>query len=337
MQGMLKPLSGCVSSTRGFEPAHTLNTITGASCPQGAIAAMTKISVVIPTFNRPDCLKVCLEALARQRLAKDDFEVIVVDDGGDGELEAILEPLSDSLTVRLVRQKNSGPAGARNAGVEQAVGEFVTFTDDDCAPEENWLRMFEQRLEQDPSRMYGGQTINALEYNTYSRASQSLVDFLYGYYNADPDRARFFTSNNMAVHRNTFLAARGFDSSFPRASGEDRELCDRWLHLGMKMSFVPEARVFHGHDLNCGSFWKQHLNYGRSAWQFRECKIRNGRKAPKFEPPTFYLNLVSHPWKKKLRQPLTLSVLMVVSQIANATGYALERFKACGRKLNSDE
>jgi GT2 family glycosyltransferase len=132
----------------------------------------------------------------------------------------------------------------------------------------------------------------------------------------------------MAVPRKAFLSARGFESGFPRASGEDRELCDRWLYLGMKMSYVPEARVLHHHELGFRSFWKQHLNYGKGAWHFRECKLLRGQKAPKFEPLAFYLQLVAHPWKKKLRHPLTVSVLMVVSQVANATGYALEKFKA---------
>jgi glycosyltransferase involved in cell wall biosynthesis len=289
---------------------------------------LTTISVVIPTFNRPARLKACLEALARQRLAKHDFEVIVVDDGGAGELEALVRPLQHRLDVRLVRQQNTGPAGARNAGVAQAVGEFVAFTDDDCTPEEDWLSVFVQRLRQDPSRMYGGHTVNALVTNAYSRASQSLIDFLYGYYNADPDRARFFTSNNMAVPRNAFLATQGFDSGFPRASGEDRELCDRWLYLGMEMTYVPEAKVLHRHDLGFRSFCKQHLNYGRGAWHFRECKLRRGQKAPKFEPLAFYLGLVGHPWKKKQHYPLAISALMVVSQVANATGYALEKTKA---------
>jgi GT2 family glycosyltransferase len=285
------------------------------------------VSVIIPTYNRPLHLQSCLEAMARMNYPKEHFEVVVVDDGGHVDLEPTVGALRDVLPIRVVKQENTGPGGARNTGVAHAKGKFVAFTDDDCSPFGDWLTVLVRCLEQDPSRMYGGHTVNALESNVFTSASQSLIDYLYGYYNADAEKARFFTANNLAMDRNMFLSSGGFDTSFTEASGEDRELCDRWLHLGCGMSFVPEARILHRHDLNFSSFWKQHFVYGTGAWRFRECKRLRDRVSPKVEPLVFYANLMQHAWKQKLHRPLSLSLLLVLSQVANCTGFVWAKLK----------
>jgi GT2 family glycosyltransferase len=285
------------------------------------------ISIVVPTYNRPASLALCLEAITRLRYPKDQFEVIVVDDGGAVDIGGIIDPLRQSINIRMLRQENTGPAGARNNGAAHATGQFIAFTDDDCSPTEDWLRALTLRLQQDPSVMYGGHTINALSGNVYSVASQSLIDFLYGYFNSDPAHARFFTSNNMALSRSMFESTGGFDTNFPTASGEDRELCDRWQQLGYKMGFVPEAQVRHRHVLNFRSFWKQHFRYGAGAWRFWKCKRARGFAGPKLEPLSFYLSLMNHARKNTLTPALPLSILLVLSQIANAAGFAWARIK----------
>jgi GT2 family glycosyltransferase len=288
---------------------------------------LTIISVVVPSFNRPASLAACLKSLARLRYPREQFEVIVVDDGGNIDLGTIITPLQESISIRLVKQENTGPSGARNNGAANAVGQFIAFTDDDCSPAEDWLTALTLRLQQDPSRMYGGYTVNALEANIYSTASQLLIDFLYGYFNKDPEQARFFTSNNIALSRSMFESAGGFDTNFRTASGEDRELCDRWQLLGHKLSFVRAAQVRHRHALNFRSFWKQHFSYGTGAWRFRERKHAQGLPGLKLEPPRFYLTLVNHAWKSKLQRQLTLTLLLILSQLATAAGFAWARIK----------
>src|SRR5690606_8162709 len=75
-----------------------------------------EVSVVVPTCGRPALLARCLEALARQSLPRDSYEVIVVEDRG-----------------------RRGPAAARNRGWRRARAPIVAFTDDDCVPERDWL------------------------------------------------------------------------------------------------------------------------------------------------------------------------------------------------------
>ena len=282
---------------------------------------MVRVSVIIPTYNRPARLASCLESLAQQGLPMEHFEVIVVDDGGRTSLDPVVRPFQDRLNISLVKQQNTGPAGARNTGVANASGEFIAFIDDDCTPAKDWLALMTGYLQQDSSRMYGGYTANALEGNIYSSASQTLIDFLYGYFNADPQQAHFIASNNMAMARELFEKVGGFDTSFPGACGEDRELCDRWLYLDHRITYVPDALIFHSHDLNLRTFWKQHFNYGTGAKRYWECKTRREQAAMSVEPLSFYLELISHAWSKKLPRPLSLSFLMLLSQLANTAGF----------------
>src|SRR5262245_245410 len=138
-----------------------------------------RISIVVPTCNRPNELKRCLTALAAQDLPPADFEVLVVDDGSRESAEVVTAQVRSCTTVRLLRQENAGPAIARNLGAQHARGEFLAFTDDDCEPAPNWLRALLERLRANPRALVGGRTINALVTNKYSATSQLLIDFLY--------------------------------------------------------------------------------------------------------------------------------------------------------------
>ena len=93
-----------------------------------------EISVVIPTFNRPDLLAVCLEGFARQDMALDRFEVVVVDDGSDAPLDAAVAPFRDRLDLRLERRPHRGVAAARNVGVVLARAPLLILFDDDQSP-----------------------------------------------------------------------------------------------------------------------------------------------------------------------------------------------------------
>lgn len=85
-----------------------------------------RISVVIPTYNRPDMLREAVESVLAQTVAA-DLEVIVVDDASPEPVGAFADP-----RVRVVRRaENAGVYAAMNAGVDAAAGEIVAFVDDD--------------------------------------------------------------------------------------------------------------------------------------------------------------------------------------------------------------
>jgi len=122
-------------------------------------------SVIIPTYNRPAQLKTCLQALAAQAYPRDRFEVLVVDDGSAEPPRELVASFSNSLNITLLTESHGGPSAARNAGAARARGEFLAFTDDDCAPTPEWLENIASRLANSATCLVGGHTINALTEN----------------------------------------------------------------------------------------------------------------------------------------------------------------------------
>ena len=283
-------------------------------------------SIVIPTYNRPERLANCLEAIASIDYPRDRFEVIVVDDGSKTPLDSVVEPLKDKLDLKLLRQENAGPAAARNRGAAAAKGEYLAFTDDDCQPTTDWLTQFAASFVNNPQAMLGGKTINALSSNPFSTASQKLIDYLYEYYNPAKGKDAFFASNNIAMPTANFRALNGFDVSFPLAAAEDRDFCDRW-NRSYPMVYVPEAQINHYHELSLASFWKQHFGYGRGAFCFHQIRSQRVAKDIEVEPLSFYFKLLSYPFAHADRQPkILISGLFFLSQVANVAGFFWERF-----------
>ena len=279
-------------------------------------------SIIVPTYNHSGELTACLQSVACLDYPRDRFEVIVVDDGSETSPESVVASFQGRLDVTLLTQPHAGPATARNTGAARAKGEFLTFTDDDCAPAPDWLQTLAVRFATAPQHAIGGRTLNELSDNPYSTASQLLIDYLYAYYNSDSNQARFFTTNNLAMPRDRFHNIGGFDTTFPRAAAEDRDLCDRWLQHGYRMIYAPEVLVYHAHALTFRTFWRQHFSYGRGAFRFHQARTRRGSGRLRVEPVSFYVDLLRYPISRaRGMQALLFVVLLVVSQVANVTGF----------------
>jgi glycosyltransferase involved in cell wall biosynthesis len=283
-------------------------------------------SVVIPTRKRQRPLRCCLAALSASEYPRDRFEVIVVDDGGDSRLDEVVVDFQDRLAVRLVTKAHAGPAAARNAGAAAASFEYLAFTDDDCEPVPSWLATLAACFACEPAAMIGGRVVDVVSDSPFAGASQALISYLYEYFNRDGPR--FFCSNNMAVPRRGFLEAGGFDTGFPLAGGEDRDLCDRWRFAGRPMTYRDDAVVLHTQDLDLRRFVNQHFRYGRAAVHYHKLFAARRSQAVAVEPLRFYVNLVRYPFRDlPLRPALVRSGLLVLSQAANAAGFFYERMR----------
>ncbi len=278
------------------------------------------VSIIVPTYNRPDALRRCLSSLAGLAVESPQFEVIVVDDGSTGSCAGIVADELAGLDWKFLRQENKGPATARNLGASHAQGRYLAFVDDDCSLPKDWLIMVGRFL--DGKTLLGGQTVNLLTNNIFAAASQELVEFLYGYFSQNSREAQFITSNNMIVPTALFMSVGGFSRQFKKAAAEDRDFCDRWLLTGHGIRFVQEIIVEHWHELTLCKFLRQHFGYGLGASLYHEMRGARRGTAIRPEPLRFYTDLVLFPLRqRKGRQAAALSLFLLLSQVSNAAGF----------------
>ncbi len=284
--------------------------------------AQPTVSVIVPTFGRPDALAACVVALRQMDYPSDRFEILVVDDGSPIPVQ--IPPGPARPRVHLIRQVNQGPAVARNRAAAAATGDVLAFTDDDCRPHPSWLRALVDALDEHPDALLGGDTRNGLIANRWAEASQTLVSFLYGSFGSCRALRPFFTSNNLAGRREVFMDLGGFDESFRHSAAEDRDLSERWSQRGTLL-FVPDAHVEHHHALDARGFFKQHHMYGRGAVHLARQRRLRGEGSPVPEPLSFYWRMFTYPMRERgIRRGATLAALIVAAQVAGLTGMLTE-------------
>ena len=92
------------------------------------------ISVIIPTYNRSRELRLCLEGFANQTAPREQFEVIVVDDGSAENMVQVCGAFQDRVDIVFIRQENRGPSAARNTAIARARAPYLLLYDDDLRP-----------------------------------------------------------------------------------------------------------------------------------------------------------------------------------------------------------
>src|SRR5689334_14236893 len=205
------------------------------------------ISVITPTYNRRESLLATLRALDRQSFPVDQFEALVIVDGGsDGSADAC-RSLPVSYTLRVIAQENAGPAVARNAGCQQARAPLLVFLDDDVIPDPDFLAAHWRIHQQAERQVVIGPLLlpPAARLQPWVRWELATLERQYddmarGKWTPTP---RQFYTGNASVAREAVLAAGGFNPEFRRA--EDVELAYRLQERGYTFVFAPQARGLH--------------------------------------------------------------------------------------------
>lgn len=217
-------------------------------------------SVIVPVHNGEQTIEACIRALLRQSVPLDQYEILVVDDGSTDRTRDIV---SRTAGVRLISQANAGPAAARNHGAREASGHVLLFTDADCAPDERWVERMTAPFRERPE-IGGVKGAYLSEQNSLvARFVQLEYEDKYrrmsGYEYID-----FIDTYSAGYRRDVFLAAGGFDTTFPNASVEDQEFSFRLARQGHKMIFVRDACVRHlGHADSLRRYVRKKYNIGR--------------------------------------------------------------------------
>jgi glycosyltransferase involved in cell wall biosynthesis len=276
------------------------------------------LSVIIPTFRRPDSLAACLECIQRQSFPKEKFEVIVTDDAAD---RAIRDLIGQKYAwAKWTQGPGRGPAANRNHGASLATGEWLVFVDDDCLPAPSWLNAIGSQADVD---VIEGKTVCPDARDT---PLQERVENL---------RGGAYWSCNLAVRRPVFERMGGFDEDFLEAGGEDMEFAWRIAANKLHTRFVASALVEHPlRMITWSQLWSRtwlirwivlyRLKTGRSAplraswlralWDTMKGEVANLLRNTlhyfsKFESKFWFSNLF-HLCRKWIMFPLVLPYLM---------------------------
>lgn len=222
------------------------------------------ISIIIPMFNAEKTIIQTLRGIENQTI--NDFEVIVVDDGSaDNSSKLVTEFKNESeLSVKRIHQENSGPAKARNLGVEHSEGDITIFLDSDCIPPKNWI---EEMIKPLNGKIVGcncGYKVKNKEsliarYVDYEIAKRhekligKTVDTI-GTYSA-------------SFIKSVFNEAGAFDTEYRTASGEDFDLAFNVRKMGYDLVFTGKTFVYHYHPDSVKKYLKQ--QFGRGYWRVK--------------------------------------------------------------------
>lgn len=221
-----------------------------------------KCSLIIPAYNAEKTIKRCLKSAMEQTLPREIFEIIVVDDGSTDRTRRIVK----EFPVKIVSQKNQGPAVARNRGAREASGDILLFTDSDCELDSNFVKNMIAPFDID-SEIAGVQgSYKTKQKEFMAMFSQVEIETRYKIM-ARNKYIDFIGTYAAAYKKDIFENYGAFDTGFPLASGEDTEFSYKLHKANCKMVFQPEAFVFHQHPNKLIHYLK--TKFYRGYWRIR--------------------------------------------------------------------
>ncbi|MDJ1504457.1 glycosyltransferase [Xanthocytophaga agilis] len=220
------------------------------------------ISVVIATHNRDFYLDKAIYSLSIQTLAKESYEVIIIDNASTDKTKEIAEKhlTSNSLNLHYVYSSEPSANKARNIGWQKAQGKYVVFMDDDAIAVQEWLERIVsgfQNVSPSPG-IIGGKVVPIWEkeppdwLHPKLYGALSLIDY-------SPEKTfldkKLPFSVNMSFQKTLLAQYGGFDIALGRKgdkllSGDETAIAIRIRNAGYKVYYDPAIEV--GHHIPSG-------------------------------------------------------------------------------------
>jgi len=242
------------------------------------------VTIINPIRNVERTLETNLQYLLNVDYPKDRFEIVFGDGGSTDKTIDILKEWQkryDLIKVVIVPNSKS-PGEARNAAIKMAKGDYILFTDGDCAPRKDWVKKMLEPFQMDPKIGMVGGEIHTLrtDPNNLVESYCEQTKFLTvagrclmteeGYYpTIEKDlphevngniHSPFFATANAAVSK---VAADAIGREFwHEITSEDVDFSLRILKKGYKLYYKPSAIVDHMHRVTLQAYCKQLWGYG---------------------------------------------------------------------------
>ena len=219
------------------------------------------VSIIIPAYNCEKTISKCLNSLLNLNYPK--YEIIIVDDGSTDSTPEILNSYHDKIIV--IKTDNEGPSHARNIAVNQAKGEYVSFTDSDCIVDNNWLNELLKGFLNEKVAGVGGdqlspddETVFGRDVNNFMKAIGFVSDYLK--LHKQIIETKHNPTCNVMYKKIILLEAGLFNEDL--WPGEDVEIDLKIRKLGYTLYYNPDAIVYHYRPQNIKSFSRMMKRYG---------------------------------------------------------------------------
>jgi glycosyltransferase involved in cell wall biosynthesis len=263
------------------------------------------ISLVICTRNRAIQLERCLTNLT-QLACPEKWELVIVDNGSSDNTQEVIERFRGSLTcqVTLAIEPTAGLGRARNLGWRTSCGDLISFTDDDCYPDRNFLCTVLQAFHGNPLLGFIGGQIRLHDPTDFRITIQ------------EHDRRKYFPpcsfiptgwiqGANFAFRRDAIAASRGFDEMFGAGAlfaCEDIDMVARLSADGWEGAYDPGPIVYHHHgrktDDEVSRLMRQY-DRGRGAY-YAKSLLNPALRATTFKH--WYWSIRSQPYSQTRRE-----------------------------------
>lgn len=212
------------------------------------------VSVIIPVYNDPERVKLCIDALQQQTYPDNLYEIIVVDNNSEPPLDPAT--FSKYPNVVLTHEKKQSSYAARNKGISVAKGEILAFTDADCIPEPDWIENgVKQILKLPEDSIVGGRVICFIS-DKNNPTSFELWEHIFSY-----NQERNIKTNGFVITANLFARERSFQKvgmfNGDLSTGGDRDWSYRTFNKGYKLYYINDVIVKHPARRTFRSFYRR--------------------------------------------------------------------------------
>jgi glycosyltransferase involved in cell wall biosynthesis len=232
---------------------------------------VSQASVIIPVYD-DERLGRCLESLSVQSIGKQNYEIIVVENGP----EQRFRELSEQYAARYAYLPEANMPRARNQGLDRATFDRIVFTDADCVLPYYWLEemirgLNKSRIVGGPIKNLPGDTGFLSRYGQPVCHGQSALNYL------PILDLPYVAGANSGFYKTDLMRAGGYDESL--LSGNDVDLCYRLGLLGIRPAIMPRAGIFHQERQRIRDYYRRFYKYAvfQSAL-FRKYRGISGRR-----------------------------------------------------------
>jgi glycosyltransferase involved in cell wall biosynthesis len=211
--------------------------------------------VIIPVYDDPVRLRICLGALETQSYPAERYEVVVVD---NGSAQSPAEVVAEHRHARLVSEPLRGSYQARNAGILACRGEVVAFTDSDCIPSAGWLQEGVRALRQTPGCGLVAGRVQLVARDPGRPTLAEAYNIATGFdQKAYVEQMHFGATANLFTWRSVIGRVGLMDGEL--LSGGDNEWGQRVHGAGYTQAYSDLAWVAHPARASLGALCRKHL------------------------------------------------------------------------------